>query len=343
MERDNQFIGQSLAFLDSVERVSRAAQLNRPVLVIGERGTGKELVAERLHRLSTRWDGPFVAMNCAALTETLIEAELFGHEAGAFTGATRARTGRFEEADGGTLFLDELATLSAGAQERLLRAVEYGEVTRIGANKPVRVDVRIVAATNEHLPAMVDKGRFRADLLDRLSFDVITLPPLRAREGDIAQLADFFGRRMSSELEWPRWPGFDPEAMAEMEAYPWPGNIRELRNVAERAVYRWDDPSLPVGNIVFDPFVSPWQPVSGQGFAPPSAAPEKAANDAAPTVPQTIPGDFRARVLAYEKGLLEEALKRHRHNQRATAKALGLTYDQLRHCLRKHGLLEAAA
>ena len=342
MERDNQFIGQSLAFLDSVERVSRAAHLNRPVLVIGERGTGKELVAERLHRLSTRWDGPFVAMNCAALTETLIEAELFGHEAGAFTGATRARTGRFEEADGGTLFLDELGTLSAGAQERLLRAVEYGEITRIGANKPVRVDVRIVAATNEHLPAMVDKGRFRADLLDRLSFDVITLPPLRARDGDIAQLADFFGRRMAAELDWPRWPGFDTEAMAEMEAYPWPGNIRELRNVSERAVYRWDDTSLPVGNIVFDPFVSPWQPVTGQGLAA-SAPADLTAKDPAPVVPLSKPEDFRAAVHAYERSLLEEALRRHRHNQRATAKALGLTYDQLRHCLKKLGLLEAAA
>jgi psp operon transcriptional activator len=202
MERDNQFIGQSSAFLDSVERASRAAALNRPVLVIGERGTGKELVAERLHRLSQRWDGPLVTMNCAALAETLIEAELFGHEAGAFTGATKTRVGRFEEADGGTLFLDELATLSSGAQERLLRAVEYGEVTRIGANRPVVVDVRIVAATNEHLPRLVEEGRFRADLLDRLSFEVITLPPLRAREGDVEVLADHFGRRMAAELGW---------------------------------------------------------------------------------------------------------------------------------------------
>lgn len=338
MERDNQFIGQSSAFLDSVERVSRAAQLNRPVLVIGERGTGKELVAERLHRLSARWDGPFVAMNCAALTETLIEAELFGHEAGAFTGATRARIGRFEEADGGTLFLDELGTLSAGAQERLLRAVEYGEVTRIGANRPIRVDVRIVAATNEHLPALVDKGRFRADLLDRLSFEVITLPPLRAREGDVAQLADFFGRRMAAELGWPRWPGFAPDAMAEMDAYGWPGNIRELRNVAERAVYRWDDASTAVAGLVFDPFASPWQPAGA-----PSAVGSGPAEPAAPVPHQPPVGaqNFRAAVHAYEKQLLEEALTRHRHNQRATAKALGLTYDQLRHGLKRHGLLEA--
>jgi len=238
MERTDQFIGQSLAFLDAVERASRAAPLNRSVLVIGERGTGKELIAERLHHLSSRWAGPLIIMNCAALPENLIEAELFGHEAGSFTGAAKTRHGRFEEADGGTLFLDELgtlsmpaqdrllrateygeitrigaskpinvdvcivaatnenlpalvdkgtlfldelATLSMGAQERLLRAVEYGEVTRIGSSRPIRVDVRIVAATNENLPALVDKGKFRADLLDRLSFEVITLPPLRAR------------------------------------------------------------------------------------------------------------------------------------------------------------------
>src|SRR4249919_2789525 len=159
MDRNTQLVGQSSSFLDAVERASRAAPLDRPVLVIGERGTGKELIAERLHHLSSRWDGPLIIMNCAALPETLIEAELFGHEAGAFTGATKARPGRFEEADGGTLFLDELGTLSMGAQERLLRAVEYGEVTRVGANKAIRVDVRIVAATNEHLPKLVDEGR----------------------------------------------------------------------------------------------------------------------------------------------------------------------------------------
>src|ERR1700710_1153465 len=199
MERNTQLVGQSTSFLDAVERASRAAPLARPVLVIGERGTGKELIAERLHHLSSRWDGPLIVMNCAALPETLIEAELFGHEAGAFTGATKARPGRFEEANGGTLFLDELATLSSPAQDRLLRAIEYGEVTRIGASHPVRVDVRIVAATNEHLPRLVEESRFRADLLDRLSFEVITLPPLRNRQSDIPVLADHFGRRMALE------------------------------------------------------------------------------------------------------------------------------------------------
>src|SRR5918997_2277189 len=192
MERGSQFIGQSGAFLDAVERASRAAPMRRPVLVIGERGTGKELIAERLHRLSNRWEHPLVIMNCAALPETLIEAEVFGHEAGSFTGATKSRAGRFEEADGGTLFLDALATLSKAAQDRLLRAVEYGEVTRNGASKPLQVDVRIVAATNEHLPRLVEEGRFRADLLDRLSFEVVTLPPLRHRSSDIPVLADHF-------------------------------------------------------------------------------------------------------------------------------------------------------
>ncbi len=336
MQRDVQFIGESSAFLDSVERASRAAALNRPVLVIGERGTGKELIAERLHRLSPRWDGPLVTMNCAALTETLIEAELFGHEAGAFTGATKAREGRFEEADGGTLFLDELATLSAAAQERLLRAVEYGEVTRIGSNRAVRVDVRIVAATNEHLPSLVDQGRFRADLLDRLSFEVVTLPPLRARDGDVPVLADYFGRRMAAELEWTGWPGFSADALDALRAHDWPGNVRELRNVTERAVYRWDYHDYAVDIVEFDPFDSPWRP----GHKPQVAVvPHISDLDrlAAPTGLAMIePSSFKEAIANYERRLLETSLIQHRHNQRACAKALDLTYDQLRHALRRH-------
>ena len=343
MDREAHFIGQSGPFLDAVERASRAAALNRPVLVIGERGTGKELVAERLHRLSPRWAGPLITMNCAALPETLIEAELFGHEAGAFTGATKARAGRFEEADGGTLFLDELATLSQGAQERLLRAVEYGEVNRIGSSRAIRVDVRIVAATNEHLPALVDKGRFRADLLDRLCFEVITLPPLRAREGDIPVLADHFARRMAAELGWPRWTGFGKHAAEQLEAYDWPGNVRELRNVIERAVYRWDETDKPVDEIQFDPFSSPWRMA-------PLKRPEEGAEVPISTAPQPAAAphgidcdDLRAACHSYERQLLEAALARCRFNQRATAVALKLTYDQLRHALRRHDLLEKTA
>ena len=346
MERTQTFVGSSLAFLDAVERASRAAPLNRPVLVIGERGTGKELIAERLHHLSTRWAGPLVTMNCAALPENLIEAELFGHEAGSFTGAAKTRHGRFEEADGGTLFLDELATLSSPAQDRLLRAVEYGEITRIGASKPVSVDVRIVAATNENLPALVDQGRFRADLLDRLSFEVVTLPPLRLRVGDVPLLVEHFGRRMAVELDWPSWPGFSARAIAELEAYPWPGNVRELRNVIERAVYRAEDPEREIDAIQFDPFASPWAP--GRTVAPPPAVPAlEVTEDVAPAPAANItPGstaDFRGAVAAYERALLEDALSRNRFNQRATASALGLSYDQLRHALKRHKLLEGEA
>ncbi|MFC4291968.1 phage shock protein operon transcriptional activator [Sphingorhabdus arenilitoris] len=349
MDRDNQFIGQSSAFLDAVERASAAAALNRPVLVIGERGTGKELIAERLHRLSQRWDGPLVTMNCAALPETLIEAELFGHEAGAFTGATKAREGRFEEADGGTLFLDELGTLSSGAQERLLRAVEYGEVTRIGSSRPVRVDVRIVAATNENLPQMVDDNRFRADLLDRLSFEVITLPPLRVRDGDVLVLADHFGRRMAAELAWDKWPGFGEVAQNAMEKHLWPGNVRELRNVVERAVYRWGNDDQPIDYIQFDPFDSPWKPLASKGYVQNGGAlPDQAQSEAATgstdlsdfTAPTNLDvDDFRLATEAFEKAVLEQALAKHRYNQRQTAKALNLSYDQLRHTLKKHDLL----
>lgn len=343
MERVNQFVGQSLAFLDSVERASRAAPLNRPVLVIGERGTGKELIAERLHHLSSRWSGPLVTMNCAALPENLIEAELFGHEAGSFTGAAKTRHGRFEEADGGTLFLDELATLSSPAQDRLLRAVEYGEVTRIGASKPIQVDVRIVAATNEHLPKLVQEGRFRADLLDRLSFEVVTLPPLRARKGDVALLAEHFGRRMAVELDWPNWPGFSDRAVAELEAYSWPGNVRELRNVIERAVYRAEDPERQIDEIQFDPFASPWilnpDPAGAVEVAAHSTHAQPASEaSAAAVAPPSSTSDLRGAVNAYEKALLEEALAKHRFNQRTTAAALGLSYDQLRHAMKRHQL-----
>src|SRR5437764_3336813 len=349
MERADQFIGQSHALLDAVERASRAAPLNRPVLVIGERGTGKELIAERLHHLSSRWAGPLIIMNCAALPENLIEAELFGHEAGSFTGAVKTRHGRFEEADGGTLFLDELGTLSMPAQDRLLRATEYGEITRIGASKSISVDVRIVAATNESLPALVERGKFRADLLDRLSFEVITLPPLRARQGDLPLLAEHFGRRMAVELDWPNWPGFSSRAMAELEAYHWPGNVRELRNVVERAVYRHEDAERPVDQIQFDPFHSPWAPGATDTVQTHAAAADAASSEESPAplhfVSPAPPAtnDFRGAVDAYERRLLEDALGRNRFNQRATAAALGLSYDQLRHALKRHKLQDSAA
>jgi len=335
-------VGQSTAFLDAIERASQAAALNRPVLVIGERGTGKELIAERLHHLSGRWDGPLVALNCAALPENLIDSELFGYEAGAFTGAQKARGGRFEEADGGTLFLDEIATLSAAAQERLLRVIEYGELTRLGSNKPIQVDVRVVGATNEDLPALVDKGRFRADLLDRLSFEVVTLPPLRARAEDILILAEHFARRMSIELGWLDWPGFSPAAQKALRAHGWPGNVRELKNAVERAVYRWGDPDRPIDVIPFDPFDSPWRPKVGVSTRPVDPVEEVKAAPAVVAAKYDCESvaDLRAAIAEYERDILAAALARCRYNQRETATALKLTYDQLRHCLRRHGMLE---
>ncbi len=345
MQSPAALIGNAPSFLDAVERASEAAALHRPVLVIGERGTGKELIAERLHRLSPRWSGPLVTLNCAALPENLIDAELFGYETGAFTGATRGRPGRFEDADGGTLFLDEIATLSAAAQERLLRVVEYGELTRLGSNRVTRVDVRVVGATNEDLPALVERGRFRADLLDRLAFEVVTLPPLRARSEDIETLAMHFARRMAVELGWAGFAGFSPDALAELQDYPWPGNVRELKNVVERSLYRWADAERPVGAIVLDAFDSPWRP---SATAPASAGPMLAVIDAKSDVAATSDvtvadmtkvADLRAAVTAYERDILAAALARCRHNQRATATALALSYDQLRHALKRHDML----
>ncbi len=225
-----------------LEHVSRAAKLAKPVLVIGERGTGKELIASRLHYLSPRWEQPIVKVNCAALTETLLETELFGHQAGAFTGATRTHIGRFEQANGGTLVLDELGTIPLRMQEKILRVIEYGEFQRVGGTETITTDVRIVGATNEHLPRLAEIGRFRADLLDRLAFDVIYVPPLRARPEDIDTLAYHFAVNVTSELKRPFFPGFTPDAKAALLGYRWPGNVRELKNAVERSVYRSAEP-----------------------------------------------------------------------------------------------------
>src|SRR6056297_3315621 len=255
MKREEQpLIGESGTFLETLEQVSRAADLNRPLLIVGERGTGKELIAERLHFLSSRWDQPLVKLNCAAISPSLLESELFGHEAGAFTDAGNRRIGRFEQADGGTLFLDELATTSDAVQEKVLRIVEYGEFERLGSSKTLSVDVRVVGATNEDLPSLAAQGRFRADLLDRLAFDVITLPPLRERPEDIMNLAEKFAMAMATDLEREYFPGFSASARKVLQNYHWPGNIRELKNVVERSVYRSQDPDAPIDLISLDPF-----------------------------------------------------------------------------------------
>ncbi|MDE8343316.1 MAG: sigma 54-interacting transcriptional regulator, partial [Acidocella sp.] len=216
-------LGESPVFQDMLAHISVLAPLDRPVLILGERGTGKELVAGRLAYLSGRWEKPYLVLNCAALTESLLDAELFGYEAGAFTGAGRRRAGRFEAADGGTLFLDEIGAASSAVQEKLLRVLEYGVFDRVGGNESLRVDVRVVAATNADLPALAQAGRFRFDLLDRLAFDVVAVPPLRDRGEDVVLLAEHFARRMVAELGRDYFAGFTARALADLTAYAWPG------------------------------------------------------------------------------------------------------------------------
>ena len=247
-------IGTSTPLTAALDHISRLASIDRPALIVGERGTGKELAAERLHYLSPRWDQTLTKVNCGAITETLLESELFGHEAGAFTGATKQHAGRFELTDGGTLFLDELATMSTRLQEKILRIIEYGEFERVGGQRTLHVDVRIVAATNADLPALADRGVFRWDLLDRLSFDVVHLPPLRDRERDLLELAQHFSVGMCSEMGWSYFPGFTPAAIACLQSHRWPGNIRELKNVVERSLFRAQNPEDPIHDIIIDPF-----------------------------------------------------------------------------------------
>lgn len=340
--QSDQIIGQSPAFLDLMDRVSRAAPLDRPLLVVGERGTGKEMIAARLHFLSGRWNQVFQKMNCAALAPTLLESELFGYEPGAFTGARNRRAGRFEAAHEGSLFLDEIGTMAMPAQEKLLRVIEYGEFERVGGTDTVKVDVRVVGATNIDLPSAADRGAFRHDLLDRLAFDVITVPPLRERPEDILLLADFFGRAMARELEWLAFPGFSDTAAEAMMDYAWPGNIRELKNVVERAVYCAWDGEAPVCNLVFDPFDSPFRPGDARPFIEagqqPTSSAKQEAHDGQTGAPRA-PFDLKTALHAHERQLLEAALDANRFNQRATAKWLNLSYDQLRHALKKHQLI----
>ena len=300
------------------------------MLVVGERGTGKELVAARLTYLSPRWDKPFVKLNCATLAESLLDSELFGHEAGAFTGATRRRLSRFEIADGGTLFLDEIATASLAVQEKILRVIEYGSFERVGGNEVHHVDVRVIAATNVDLPALAEAGRFRSDLLDRLAFDVVTVPPLRERAEDIPLLAEHFARGMTREL------GRDVfRRLHRRRARPARG-ISLARQCARAEERRRAQPlslAAPGGADRRHRLRCLRLAVSAGGRR--RARPRRL-----PARGRARPGDFLARV-AGSRQLLGEALAAHHFNQRRTAAALGLTYDQLRHYLRKHQALSS--
>lgn len=323
--------GKSDAFLDFQQQVARVAKVQRPVLLIGERGTGKEIAASRVHFLSPRWGGPFIKLNCASLSPSVLESELFGHEVGAFTGAARRRIGRFEAAHGGTLFLDEIGQMPMPVQEKILRVVEYGSFERVGASETVQVDVRLVGATNADLPALAEAGQFKPDLLDRLSFEVLFVPSLRQRgAGDIGLLARHFATRMSLELHLPGVPEWSDAAEKALGDHDWPGNVRELKNVVERAVSRAE--GGVIHDIIFDPFRAP------AAFRPPKGAPPKAAQ--APRVsgpPEaTLPVNLPALVSELEQRLLIQALAQTRYRQREAATLLGLSYDQFRGLYRKH-------
>ncbi|MCZ4295102.1 phage shock protein operon transcriptional activator [Vibrio sinaloensis] len=321
-------IGESPAFLSVLDKVSKLAAIERPVLIIGERGTGKELIAQRLHYLSKRWDQPLISLNCSTLSEGLIDSELFGHEQGSFTGSKGRHKGRFERAENGTLFLDELATAPLLVQEKLLRVIEYGQYERVGGHQLLNANVRLVCATNANLPQMAESGDFRADLLDRLAFDVIHLPPLRERQEDILLLAEYYAIKMCRELGYEYFVGFSAQAEKSLHQYHWPGNVRELKNVIERAVYQHGQQQEPIDTLIFDPFQSGWQ-------ATDSSVQD---DDISPAHTFTFPLDYKLWQEQQDQLILTEALKQSQFNQRKAAEMLGLSYHQLRGMVRKYNL-----
>lgn len=318
-------IGQSAPLLSVLEQVSRLAPIHRPVLIVGERGTGKELIARRLHYLSPRWDQPFISLNCAALTEGLIDTELFGHESGSFTGATKRHQGRFERAEKGSLFLDELTTAPDAVQQKLLRIVEYGTYERVGGSATLTADVRLICATNENLPKMAEHNQFRADLLDRLAFDVITLPPLRERLDDILILAEHFAIKMCQELGFSYFPGFSSRINQQLLEYPWPGNIRQLKNVVERAVYLHQSSSVPIDTLIFDPFI--------RQTTPPTHSKDTLSSTSAISA---LPLDLKQWLDDQEQKFVITALEQSKYHQKSAAQMLGLSYHQLRGLIKKY-------
>jgi len=314
-------IGSSPAMRAIRELIAQVAPTDARVLITGESGTGKELVAAALHVQSRRADGPFVRVNSAAIPRELVESEMFGHEKGAFTGATERRRGRFELADGGTLFLDEVAELSAEAQAKLLRALESGEVERVGGQEPIRVDVRVIAATNRNLRDEIAAGRFREDVYYRLNVIPIHLPPLRERAEDIPELAAHFLARLQARHGLVP-PVLRADAIERLVRYRWPGNVRELANVCERLAI------LHPGGEVGAREVAAMLPDGGAAGTPADAAGGTAAGAAASATMRTMPGpggdgSLSERLDAYERALILAALEEADGNVADAARRLG--------------------
>jgi psp operon transcriptional activator PspF len=318
-----QIVGDSDALRTIMKKIERVAAVPRPVLVLGERGTGKELIARAIHHLSPRSSQPFITINCAAVPETLLESELFGHEEGAFTGATKQKEGKFELADGGTLFLDEIGNMSMDFQAKILRVLEYQRFERVAGTTSIQVDVRVIAATNADVRAKMDEGRFRRDLYDRLAFEVISLPPLRERMDDVPGLAVHFLNRFREEVAGITVREIAADVFDRLAAYNFPGNVRELKNVVERAVYSAAGRSLTGADI--------------DAALPPDRRPSLPAlsTDSFQDDPSLPLGD---RVEAFERALCKHALEQTRYNQKEAAALLGVTYDQFRQRYRKYGL-----
>ena len=329
-----EFWGEAESLILAKEHISKAAKINRPILIIGERGTGKELAAARLHYLSPRWDQPYLTVNCAALNPNLVESELFGHEAGSFTGAKERKTGLFTAASGGTLFLDEISHLPLPIQAKLLRVVEYGTFRTVGSFKEQKTDVRLISASNRDLLSLAQQDQFLPDLYDRLSFDVIKLPPLRERLDDISLLAHRFAARMALELKLEHSPEFSERALKALEGHPWPGNVRELKNVVERAVYRASSFKIDEDDLFFSSPLSSNE-LSSQALA--DDGPKELLVEAWPLAP----GLFDAKVAQAGLNLLDEALKNSKNNQKTAAKLLGMSYHRFRFLEKKYRTLVA--
>lgn len=308
--------------------ISRVAPTNTTVLITGETGTGKELVARAIHRNSLRAEKPFIAINCAAVTETLLESELFGHERGAFTGADRSRAGLFEAAHGGTIFLDEVAEMSPAAQAKLLRVLADGEIQRVGSTVTKRVDVRVLAATHRNLNEQVEKGLFREDLYFRLAVVPIHIAPLRDRPGDIEELGKALCLRIAEEMKVPS-RRLSSEALAKLVTYPFPGNVRELRNLLERALILGQSPELEPDDFPIQALISL-----------PSATLENPSLEAvAARMPQYL--DLRETMTQFERALIMRALTFSKGMQAEAARYLGLSRSDLGYKVGKYGISDA--
>ena len=313
-------VGDSLSWRQALTQATQVADTETTVLLLGESGTGKEVVARFLHRASSRRDGPFVALNCAALPEQLLEAELFGYERGAFTGATQSKPGQLEQASGGVLFLDEVAEMSVSAQAKFLRVLQEREFQRLGGTRVLKTDARMIAATNRDLPKAIERGQFREDLYYRLNVFAIHLPPLRERRDDVLPLTEAFIQEIGRSIGRPP-AGISREARQALLDYHWPGNVRELRNILERAAILCDGGLIAAEHLALRPPAA----VGPPKIAPPTARSAESAQ---------APNDLKS----VERAMILKALKDAAFNKSIAARALGLTRAQLYVRLRKHGL-----